>query len=144
MSDKPHAYAEHSLPVTGLQARPVSRTPSTEPVVFPAGRSQQMTRVARASLNPIPSGQGPSLRQYKMGEGTAVIPSARCPSATSGKVRRPTKDPRKGEPSEREFAAGQRRRRSLSVTRVTGLRRDPHSAGVKRWRAVVLAWRNLR
>jgi hypothetical protein len=30
------AYAEHSLPVTGLRARLVSRTPSTEPAVFPA------------------------------------------------------------------------------------------------------------
>jgi hypothetical protein len=67
-----------------------------------------------------------------------ATPSTRCPSATSGEAMGPHEASKK-ERAEREresFAIGQRRRRSLSVTRVTGPRRDPCTAGVKRWREV--------
>jgi hypothetical protein len=129
------AYAEHSLSVTGLRARPVSRTPSTEPAVFPAGHSQQMTRVARALWTRFPLAEVRVFGNIKGGggggEGTAATPSTRCPSVTSGEAKSPHQASKK-ERTEREresFAVGQRWRWSLSVTRVTGPRHRAREIG---------------
>jgi hypothetical protein len=121
-----------------------ARTGETELVVFPAGHSQQTTRVARASLDPIPSGRSPSLRLYKKGGGHRGHPIHSMLVSHLGWSHAPP-------PSIQERESHERERVSLSVRNDEGacpwrawpdLGVTPRTAGVKRWRAV--GWSNRR